>query len=355
MQADANLLEVTDLVKNFPIPHSKSAVHAVGGVSFDLRRGETLALVGESGSGKTTVGKCILKLLEPTSGTITFAGANITVISRKRFRSSRARIQLVFQEPYDSLDPRMTIERVVEEPMVLAGVLSRSERRARCEELMGLVRLDTDHLSRYPHQLSAGQQQRIGIARAIATNPDLVVLDEPTSALDISVRAEIIELLKVLQEKLRMAYLFISHDLMAVRRIAHRIAVMYMGQIVESGTADDVFSQQLHPYSHALLSSVLYPDPNIKPSRFRLQGEIPSPINLPSGCYLHSRCPLAVDTCKHVPPKLEWRAGRLIACHRADDMVGVPSNVRRSPSGRLAPSVAQLREGETHSAQGNPD
>ena len=290
------LLEVSNLVKHFPMGR-RQTVKAINDVSFHIDRGETLALVGESGSGKTTVGRCILRLIEPTEGRIRFAGAQVDTMSANQLRALRPRVQMVFQEPYDSLNPRMRIRKIVEEPILLGGDMTPAQRHDRVAEVLEMVRLRADSMDKYPHQFSAGEQQRIGIARAIATEPELVVLDEPTSALDVSVRAEILDLLTDLQEDLALSYLLISHDLTAVRRICHRVAIMYLGKIVERGNADELFEQPLHPYSRALLSSVLYPDPSEQLSRFLLSGEIPSPIDLPPG--LSSPRPLPLG-CRHL-------------------------------------------------------
>ena len=314
------LLEVSNLVKHFPMGR-RQTVKAINDVSFHIDRGETLALVGESGSGKTTVGRCILRLIEPTEGRITFAGAQVDTMSANQLRAIRPRVQMVFQEPYDSLNPRMRIRKIVEEPILLGGDMTPAQRHDRVAEVLEMVRLGADSMDKYPHQFSAGEQQRIGIARAISTEPELVVLDEPTSALDVSVRAEILDLLTDLQEDLALSYLLISHDLTAVRRVCHRVAIMYLGKIVERGNADELFEQPLHPYSRALLSSVLYPDPSEQLSRFLLSGEIPSPIDLPPGCHLHGRCPWAVDTCNDAYPDAEeLLPGRHVACFRAREM-----------------------------------
>ena len=314
------LLEVSNLVKHFPMGR-RQTVKAINDVSFHIDRGETLALVGESGSGKTTVGRCILRLIEPTEGRIRFAGAQVDTMSADQLRALRPRVQMVFQEPYDSLNPRMRIRKIVEEPILLGGDMTPAQRHDRVAEVLEMVRLRADSMDKYPHQFSAGEQQRIGIARAIATEPELVMLDEPTSALDVSVRAEILDLLTDLQEDLALSYLLISHDLTAVRRICHRVAIMYLGKIVERGNADELFEQPLHPYSRALLSSVLYPDPSEQLSRFLLSGEIPSPIDLPPGCHLHGRCPWAVDTCNDAYPDAEeLLPGRHVACFRAREM-----------------------------------
>lgn len=316
------LLEVHGLVKHFPLGRRRT-VKAVNGVTFQVDRGEALALVGESGSGKTTVGRCVLKLVEPTAGRVIFLGEDVTAWSQERFRRLRPHIQLVFQEPYDSLNPRMRIGRILEEPLRLAGRAGPAERQARVRALLAMVGLDEGFLDLYPHQLSGGEQQRVGIARAIATEPDLVVLDEPTSALDVSVRAEILDLLADLRERLGLAYLFISHDLTAVRRVCQRVAIMYLGRIVETGPTEEIFARPLHPYSRALLSSVLYPDPGRAPARFPLRGEIPSPITLPPGCHLAPRCPWAEPACEAAaPPLAPLLPGRWVACFRAAEMNG---------------------------------
>ena len=344
------VLAVENLVKFFPLSHRRT-VKAVNGVSFHIDRGEALALVGESGSGKTTVGRCILRLIEPTEGRITFLGDDVTAMTQEQFRRWRPRIQLVFQEPYDSLNPRMRIGRILDEPLMLADRSTPGGRRARVLELLDMVGLGAAFLTLYPHQLSGGEQQRVGIARAIATNPDVVVLDEPTSALDVSVRAEILDLLTDLQERLGFAYLFISHDLTAVRRVCQRVAIMYLGKIVETGPTDEIFARPLHPYSRALLSSVLYPDPADQRSRFLLTGEIPSPIDVPAGCHLHPRCPWAVDDCaRGYPPLEELLPGRRVACFRApeqneitEERVGVASV--RAPAPPAPPEGGRFGRG----------
>lgn len=331
------LVAVRDLVKHFALSGGKGTVFAVNGVTFDIARGETLALVGESGSGKTTVGRCLLRLIEPTAGEITFDGAPVGGLTQRALRHFRPRMQLVFQEPGDSLDPRLRIGDSIAEPMLYAGEQDRVKRQARVAELLDFVKLNPKLASAFPHQLSGGEQQRVGIARAIATNPDLVVLDEPTSNLDISVRGEIIGLLRRLQEQFKIAYLFISHDLSAVQQISHRVAVMYLGRIVELGASSEIFSRQVHPYGRALLSSVLYPDPRRTRSALVLQGEIPSPINLPSGCALSSRCPLVQETCRESVPRLEESVGgRLVACFRAREILA-SGNVERVTGGHLGP------------------
>jgi oligopeptide/dipeptide ABC transporter ATP-binding protein len=319
---------VKDLVKNFPIRGTKDVVHAVSHVSFEVGCGETLGLVGESGSGKTTTGRCLLKLIEPTSGQIIFKGTDITKVKQKEFIPFRSRIQLVFQEPYDSVNPRMTVGKIIEENMYLESRLGKSERIARVDELLEMVGLDKHLAEVFPHELTGGEQQRVGIARAISTNPDLIVLDEITSSLDITVRAGIIRLLMRLQDEIGMSYIFISHDITAVREISHRVAVMYLGEIVEVGDNPEIFNNQYHPYSKALLSSVLYPDPELTYGEVKLVGEIPSPVNPPSGCYLHPRCPFVIDMCKVNHPNLqpvdildnEKSAARLMSCWRGNEL-----------------------------------
>jgi oligopeptide/dipeptide ABC transporter ATP-binding protein len=331
------LLHVRQLVKHFPLGHGR-AVQAVNGISFAIERGEALALVGESGSGKTTVGRCVLRLIEGTSGTIVFRAEDVTAMSQEAFRHRRRHIQMVFQEPYDSLNPRRRVGKILDEPLLLGTSLAPAARRARVLEVLDLVGLGASFAGAYPHQLSGGEQQRVGIARAIATSPDLIVLDEPTSALDVSVRAEILDLLVDLQEHLALAYLFISHDLTAVRRVCQRVAVMYLGRIVETGRTDEIFARPLHPYSRALLSSVLYPDPHQERTRFVLSGEIPSPIDLPPGCALVARCPWARPACNlTVPPLEELLPERHVACFRAREENEIPGGFAAPATRRCSP------------------
>jgi oligopeptide/dipeptide ABC transporter ATP-binding protein len=297
------LLRVSHLVKTFPAPRSRGRVWAVNDVSFSVSEGETLGLVGESGSGKTTVGRCILGLLRPTSGTVMFEGRDLADFRGKR-RSLRAKVQIVFQEPYDALDPRRPVGEAIKEPLRLFRNLSEVGRVRRVMEVATSLGVNAADLARFPHELSAGLLQRIGIARAMVTEPRLIVLDEPTSLLDASARSEIIELLMELQRSTGVAYMFISHDLTAVRHISHKVAVMYLGKIAEQGSAEQIFANPLHPYSGSLLSAVLSPDPRAERSPLVLKGEIPSPINLPAGCFLHSRCPIAIDACSSIEPGL---------------------------------------------------
>ncbi len=312
------VLEVENLVKTFPIGGSRAVVQAVNGVSFTIAPGETLGLVGESGSGKTTIGRCIVGLIEATAGAVRFKGQDITTGPRRRLPG---RIQLVFQEPAELLDPRQRIGRSIEEPLGPLRIEA-AERRARLHEAIDTVGLAREMLELYPAELSAGQQQRVGIARAMITRPELVVLDEPTSALDPTARAEIIELLQKIQKERGTAYLFISHDLSTVRFISHRVAVMYLGMVVEQGSAVEVFARPRHPYAIGLLSSVLLPNPYIKiPASVSLKGEIPSPINLPKGCFLASRCPFVMDRCRaEMPGHEDVGGGHLVHCFRQEEV-----------------------------------
>ncbi|HTJ57383.1 MAG TPA: ABC transporter ATP-binding protein [Devosiaceae bacterium] len=321
------ILTVENLFKRFPIAGSKQVVQAINDVSFSIQAGETLGLVGESGSGKTTVGRCIIGLLEPSAGTIRFKGKPIAE-RRKSGEAVTGSVQFVFQEPAESLDPRMKIGISIAEPL-LPMKIDRATRQQRTLEAIRLVRLDPDLLDAYPSELSAGQQQRVGIARAMVTQPELVVLDEPTSALDPTARAEIIDLLQRIQAERNTAYLFISHDLSTVRFISHRVAVMYLGMIVEQGDAQTVFNRPHHPYSSGLLSSVLLPHPHLKiESSVSLKGEIPSPINLPKGCFLASRCPFVIDRCRvEMPPPTVVGEGHLVHCFRHEEVAAsVPAS-----------------------------
>lgn len=308
------VLTVNSLKKQFVVEKGK-ILTAVNGVSFSINEGETLGLVGESGSGKTTVGRCILRLLEPTSGSIKFFDTDILSINNTEMRNIRSKIQLVFQEFWSSLNPHWSIERLIEEPLILHTDLDISERKKLVIETSKLVNLKRKHLKLFPSQLTGGEQQRVGIARAIITNPSFIVLDEPTSSLDPSVRVEILDLLIKLQKDLGISYLFISHDMTAVERVSHRIAIMYLGKLVEIGPTDELKNNQYHPYSRALLSAVLYPDPDRKLELFSLKGEIPSPINLADECPLVKRCPIVTQRCRESMPKLEEvTPGHFCAC-----------------------------------------
>lgn len=321
------ILAVENLYKRFPIVGSKQVVQAINNVSLSIQPGETLGLVGESGSGKTTVGRCIIGLLEPSAGTISFKGKPISGQGGSR-GDIRGKVQFVFQEPAESLDPRMKIGQSISEPL-LPMKLDRATRQSKTLEAIGLVRLDPDLLDAYPSEISAGQQQRVGIARAMVTRPELVVLDEPTSTLDPTARAEIIDLLRRIQAERNTAYLFISHDLSTVRFISHRVAVMYLGMIVEQGAAETVFNRPHHPYASGLLSSVLLPHPHLKiESTVSLKGEIPSPINLPKGCFLASRCPFVIERCRmEMPPMSIVAEGHFVHCFRHEHVAAsVPAS-----------------------------
>ena len=315
------VLRIEHLVKHFTVAHSAKPLQAVNDVSFSIGRAETLGLVGESGSGKTTLGRCVLRLIEPTSGRIVVEGRDMVALSQDSLRVLRPRMQLVFQEPFDSLDPQMTVGRIVAEPLRLHTKLTKAERDDRVAELLEKVGLSREIADRYPHQMAAGQQQRVGIARAIATQPSFIVLDEPVSSLDPTARAEIIDLLIDLQERLGITYLFISHDLTTVRYLCNWVAVMYLGKIVEMSPTEQLFDNPVHPYTRALLSAVPVPDPEIKRAKFVLKGEIPSPINLPTGCHLHTRCPAATAACRTTAPELELVGDRhWVACIRAREL-----------------------------------
>ena len=316
------LVQVRDLVKEFVLRRTSwrtenATVHAVSGVSFDIRAGEALALVGESGCGKSTTARCVLRLIEPSSGSIRFDGVELTALSSARLRDARRRFQMVFQDPYTSLNPRMTVGEIVAEPLLVHGATAQRQRE-RVDELLEQVQLGTDAVDRYPHQFSGGQRQRIGIARALALSPDLVALDEPVSALDVSIQAEIIRLLQRLRDELGLAYLFIAHDLSVVRHLSHRVAVMYLGKIVEMAPAAELYSRPAHPYTKALLSAAPIPDPLIERDRQRivLVGDPPTPTNPPSGCRFRTRCWRAEEICAEVePPLVDIAEGHRVACH----------------------------------------
>jgi oligopeptide transport system ATP-binding protein len=317
------LLEVRDLVKHFSVGGGMfggraGTVRAVDGVSFVLRRGETLGLVGESGCGKTTTGRCILQLERQTSGQVIFEGRELGALSEAELRPVRRRVQVIFQDPYASLNPRMTVGQILAEPLAVHGLVpDRAGRRARVRDLLARVGLLPQHADRYPHQMSGGQRQRVGIARALAVEPALIVCDEPVSALDVSIQAQIINLLEDLQAELALTYLFIAHDLAVVRHISDRVAVMYLGKIVEITDRRELYDNPVHPYTKALLAAVPIPDPVLEAKRTHsvLMGEVPSPLNPPPGCVFHPRCPIAVDRCRgEVPPLREVTPGHWAAC-----------------------------------------
>ncbi|MFT3851755.1 MAG: ATP-binding cassette domain-containing protein [Ilumatobacteraceae bacterium] len=339
------LLAVRDLVMEFKVrEHNRRAVvHAVSGVSFDVFAGQTLALVGESGCGKSTTGRCILRLSDPTSGSIVFQGRDIARLAYGAMRPLRRHLQIVFQDPQASLHPRMTVRRLLAEPLEIHG--DPPERvAARVDELIGLVQLRPEHLDRYPHEFSGGQRQRVVIARALAISPALLVLDEPVSALDVSIQAEVVRLLADLRERLGLSYVFIAHDLAVVRQIADRVAVMYLGKIVEIGAADAVYDSPQHPYSQALLSAVPIPDPEVQSGRRRivLSGELPSPIDPPTGCRFRTRCWRAEERCATEEPLLtttgDGAADHQVACHFPGDLGDAPSHLEHLAVDEGAPA-----------------
>ena len=326
-----NILEVKSLVKFFPIQkgflrRTVGHVRAVDDVSFEVREGETLGLVGESGCGKTTTARCILRAIDPTSGEVLFkteegGTVDVTTLGRMPLRELRRDMQMIFQDPFSSLNPRMSLLDIVGEPLLVHGMKSRRERADRVAELLGLVGLRPEYMRRFPHAFSGGERQRIGIARALALNPRLIVADEPVSALDVSVQAQVINLLEELQEELKLTYLFVAHDLSVVRHISGRVAVMYVGKMVEMGPTEELFEHPKHPYTSALLSAVPIPDPRMRAERIILQGEVANPADPPSGCYFNPRCPYATDQCRTEDPHLEEISpGHWVSCHRASEL-----------------------------------
>ncbi len=314
------LLEVKDLVKYYPIGgglfgRSREYVHAVDGVSFHVDPGETFGLVGESGCGKTTTGRCVLRLIEPTRGSIQFDGQDVLELNGKELKALRADMQVVFQDPFGSLDPRLPIGDIVGEGLVVQGVRSRSERERRIRETLELVGIPASYRARYPHEFSGGQRQRIGLARALVLLPKLVVADEPVSALDVSIQSQVLNLMNALQRELKVAYLFIAHNLAVVKYVSDRIGVMYLGRIVEVARSEDIYTDPRHPYTRALLSAIPQPDPERKRQRIVLTGDVPSPVNPPSGCRFHTRCPIARPSCAFEdPPLREVARGHVVAC-----------------------------------------
>ncbi len=319
------LLSVRNLVKRFPVKggilgREVASVKAVQDISFDIRRGETLGLVGESGCGKSTLGRCILRLIEPTSGQVIFKGQDITRLDSSEMRKLRRNMQIVFQDPYASLNPRMTIEEILGEPLIIHGLAeTKEDRRKQIYELLDLVGLRRESISRYPHEFSGGQRQRICIARALSVKPEFLVCDEPVSALDVSIQAQIVNLMQDLQKELKLTYLFIAHDLKVVEHISNRVAVMYLGKIAEIADSEQLYSNPRHPYTQALLSAIPIPDPTHKNERIILQGDVPSPLNPPEGCFFHPRCPSVQDRCRSERPVLSVTDPRdplhQAACH----------------------------------------
>ena len=323
--ASKTLVDVRDLKMHFPLTRGIifqrviGYVRAVDGISFSIERGQTLGLVGESGSGKTTIGRTIVRLYKPTAGQILFEDKDLAKLDGEELRQIRQRVQMIFQDPYASLNPRYTIGSLIAEPMHIYKVASRAEIRERTEELLRVVGLRPEYIDRYPHEFSGGQRQRIAVARALSINPEFVIADEPVSALDVSIRAQVLNLLQRLQRQFNLTYLFVSHDLSVVRHVADRIAVMYLGKIVELSDRDELYAAPKHPYTKALLSAVPIPDPQIEKRRQRiiLSGDLPSPINIPSGCRFHTRCPMAQNICREIEPVFEAKEGRehYAACH----------------------------------------
>ena len=320
------LLKVEHLKKYFPIQSGILAkksgeVKAVDDLSFEVYEGETLGIVGESGCGKSTTGRAIMRLLEPTSGKITFDDVELTDLSSKEMRKMRRDIQMVFQDPYASLNPRHTVGKILEEPLIVHGIGNSKERKERVQEYLEIVGLSSYHAKRYPHQFSGGQRQRIGIARALMTNPRLIIADEPVSALDVSIQAQVLNLMQKLQQDLKLTYIFIAHDLGVVRHISDRVGVMYLGRIVELADSESLYKEPLHPYTQALLSAVPIPDPTHHREQILLEGDIPSPANPPTGCSFHTRCPYATDLCKFtVPIFRKVKPGHAVACHLYNDV-----------------------------------
>ncbi|HEY5257937.1 MAG TPA: dipeptide ABC transporter ATP-binding protein [Candidatus Baltobacteraceae bacterium] len=333
------LVEVRDLRKYFPIHAGLLSRHvadvkAVDGVSFTIAAGETLGLVGESGSGKTTVGRVVLRLLPASSGEVLFGGKNVLTMDRGDVRRLRKEMQIIFQDPYASLNPRMTVGATISEPLWIHGIARGAEADARVQELLKLVGLQPYHANRYPHEFSGGQRQRIGIARSLAVDPKFIVCDEPVSALDVSIQAQVINLLEDLQQRLGLTYLFIAHDLSVVRHISTRVAVMYVGKLVESADRDALYENPMHPYTQALLSAIPIPDPRVEQRRKRivLSGDIPSPVNPPSGCRFHTRCPIAFERCRiEEPPLTDYGGGHFAACHWVEEHNGQAPDLANGP------------------------
>jgi oligopeptide transport system ATP-binding protein len=340
-----SLVEVHDITKYFPITAGVFSRHvadvkAVDGVTFRIKRGETLGLVGESGSGKTTIGRCILRLLEPTSGSIYFDGENITNVNAKAMRSKRKEMQIIFQDPYASLNPRMTVGDIVAEPLHIHKLAKGAAVDAKVNDLLRTVGLSPYHANRYPHEFSGGQRQRIGVARALAVSPKFIVADEPVSALDVSIQAQVVNLLQDLQQQFGLTYLFIAHDLSVVRHISDRVAVMYVGKVMELSDRKELYERPLHPYTQSLLSAIPIPDPRAEARRERiiLEGDIPSPVRPPSGCRFHTRCPIAYERCRVEVPELLKYGDHFVACHKVQELGGAQPSIK--PSGGTATTKA---------------
>lgn len=314
------LLEVNGLKKYFPITggvfgKKLGEVKAVDDVSFFVKKGETLGIVGESGCGKSTTGRLLMRLIEASDGKVLFEDKEITSMSKSELRKTRRDIQMVFQDPYASLNPRHTVEKILEEPLIVHGIGSREERKKRVREMLEVVGLSSYHARRYPHQFSGGQRQRIGIAKALMTKPKLIIADEPVSALDVSIQAQVLNLMKDIQNEFQLTYIFIAHDLGVVRHISDRVGVMYLGRLIELADSEELYENPMHPYTKALLSAVPIPDPDIKREKITIKGELPSPANPPSGCAFHTRCSVCMDICKTVRPEYRNIDGHFVACH----------------------------------------
>jgi oligopeptide transport system ATP-binding protein len=349
MTGTTPVLSVSGLKKYFPVKsgivvqRAVGTVRAVDDLTFDVAQGETLALVGESGCGKSTTGRLVLRLIEATEGTITFEGRDVRALDRRALRNLRRDMQIIFQDPYASLNPRLTVGQTLAEPLRLHGLASGAALRARIDELLGEVGLSAWHALRYPHEFSGGQRQRIGIARALASHPKLIVCDEPVSALDVSIQAQVVNLLQDLKRKLGLSYIFIAHDLAVVRHIADRVAVMYLGKIVEIAPKRSIFALPRHPYTQALLSAVPVPDPTAKRERISLAGDVPSPLNPPAGCRFHTRCAHAQERCRREEPPLRpLGENHLVACHFAEQIVPPAIIVEKDPP--YADRLAALRK-----------
>jgi oligopeptide transport system ATP-binding protein len=354
--AGENLIDVQDLEMHFPVTRGivfqrrVGTVKAVDGISFSIKRGETLGLVGESGCGKSTTGRALLQLYRPTNGSVIFSGQDLTKLRGDDLRKMRRRVQMIFQDPYASLNPRMTVGDIIGEPIRVHKLREGKAVRERVEELLSVVGLNSAFGNRYPHEFSGGQRQRIGIARALAVEPEFIVCDEPVSALDVSIQAQVVNLLEELQEKLNLTYLFIAHDLSVVKHISDRVAVMYLGKMVELAEGPKLYTMPLHPYTQALLSAVPIPDPKIEQQRRRiiLEGDVPSPLNPPSGCHFHTRCPIAIQQCKEEePPFIDYGDGHFAACWRAREsaelMPAVAKKQAEAVAARIAADVEKLK------------
>jgi oligopeptide transport system ATP-binding protein len=359
--AHETLIDVHDLEMHFPVTQGivfqrrVGTVKAVDGISFSIKRGETLGLVGESGCGKSTTGRALLQLYRPTNGSVVFSGTDLTKIKGDELRKMRRRVQMIFQDPYASLNPRMTVGDIISEPIRVHKLREGKAVRERVEELLSLVGLNSAFANRYPHEFSGGQRQRIGIARALAVEPEFIVCDEPVSALDVSIQAQVVNLLEELQEKLNLTYLFIAHDLSVVKHISDRVAVMYLGKMVELAEGPKLYTQPLHPYTQALLSAVPIPDPKVEQQRRRiiLEGDVPSPLNPPSGCHFHTRCPIAIQKCKEEePPFTDFGDGHFAACWRTSEsaelMPAVAKKQAEAVAARIAADIEKLKATEHH-------